>query len=109
MTSERYGMSLIKAEGLFQRHNPSKATLLGTGDQHGPTNGTAGRELHSWVRPFQSILPVVKKPTAFSGELKTHTMKTPSIPPLNEAPSPEDASFSRSRPSKDWPRRAAST
>jgi hypothetical protein len=24
-TSERYCMSLIKAEGLFQRHNPSKA------------------------------------------------------------------------------------
>jgi hypothetical protein len=52
---------------------------------------------------------VVKKPPAFSGELKTHTMKTPSISPLNETPSPEDASFSRSRPSKDWPHRAAST
>ena len=51
----------------------------------------------------------MKKPPAFSGELKTHTMKTPSISPLNETPSPEDASFSRSRPSKDRPRRADGT
>ena len=36
-------------------------------------------------------------------------MKTPSISPLNETPSPEDASFSRSRPSKDCPRHAGST
>ena len=42
MTSERYCMSLIKAEGLFQRHNPSKATHLGNADRKRPaTDGQA--------------------------------------------------------------------